>query len=695
MRRMVFLGTITVFFTLFVSYLYAVEATPGELEQARLWAAEKFSESPDTIRPFSFKYADQSSTDWFKKWTCSREEKELDPQRSQITLEYRDLATGLVVRCVAVAYQDFPAVEWTLYFKNTGTTDTPLLENIQALDQRFERGAEGEFMLRYHTGGLTSLSAYQPFETVLGPKSDKRVATAGGRPTNAHMPFFNIRWPDEGVLVVIGWPGQWAAQFTREEGNGLRVQAGQELTHFVLHPNEEVRSPLVVLQFWDGDWVRAQNIWRRWMITHNLPRQGNQIPPPLCTPCSSHQFAEMVNANEENQKYFIDRYWEEGFKPDYWWMDAGWYVGAAEKGWPSVGTWEVDRQPQRFPNGLRAISDHAHSKGVKIIVWFETERVAAETWLATEHPDWILGGASGGLLNLGNPEAQKWLVNHIDKMIREEGIDLYRQDFNIEPLPFWRNNDSENRQGITENKYIMGFLAYWDELRRRHPEMLIDSCSSGGNRNDLEVLRRAVPLLRSDYAFEPVGEQCHMYGLSFWMPYNGTGFLDRTTLQHSKLSKPFWVTEDGSRVIESDSYLFRSVMSMHLTPCLDMRDKDVDYASLRRLLDQWREVAPNYYGDYYPLTTYTVENNTWMAWQFDRPEVGMGLVQAFRRGESSMDTITFKLYGLESAAQYEVLNLDESHPQRMLGSELMKQGIPIHISEPSAAVVITYQRLAK
>ena len=59
-------------------------------------------------------------------------------------------------------------------------------------------------------------------------------------------------------------------------------------------------------------------------------------------------------------------------------MDAGWYVGAAEKGWPWTGTWEVDRRPHRFPNGLRAVSDHAHAKGVKTIVWFEPERVAAE-----------------------------------------------------------------------------------------------------------------------------------------------------------------------------------------------------------------------------------------------------------------------------------------------------------------------------
>ena len=87
------------------------------------------------------------------------------------------------------------------------------------------------------------------------------------------------------------------------------------------------------------------------MVAHNLPRPGGKLPPPLNTPCSSHQFGEMIHANEENQRQFIDRYVEEGFRPDYWWMDAGWYINNGS--WVNTGTWEVDRK--RFPNGLRAI----------------------------------------------------------------------------------------------------------------------------------------------------------------------------------------------------------------------------------------------------------------------------------------------------------------------------------------------------
>ena len=133
--------------------------------------------------------------------------------------------------------------------------------------------------------------------------------------------------------------------------------------------------------------------------------------------------------------------------------------------------------------------------GIKTIVWFEPERVTPGTWLTEHHPEWILGGKGGGLLNLGNPAARAWLTDHVDKLMTEQGIDLYRQDFNMDPLALWRGNDAEDRQGITEIHHVEGYLAYWDELLRRHPDMFIDSCASGGRRNDLETMRRAIPLV--------------------------------------------------------------------------------------------------------------------------------------------------------------------------------------------------------
>ncbi len=614
--------------------------------------------------PFSFRYGGKTLA--ALGWVPTRSSRPLDAQRTEHVVRYRDERTGLEVECRAITYRDFPTVEWTVFFKNTGASETPILSEVQALDAAWVRGGGGEFLLHHWVGSPCRADDFAPLETVLPPKATKRISAAGGRPSNSDLPYFNLAWGDEGVILAVGWPGQWAAQFVRDGESGLRVVAGQELTRFRLRPGEAVRTPLMAVQFWKGDWIRAQNIWRRWMLAHNVPRPGGRLPGVQMAACSSHQFGEMIHANTENQKLFVDRYLEERLPLDYWWMDAGWY--RCDGSWPKTGTWEVDTN--RFPGGLRVISDHARAKGVRTIVWFEPERVHRGTWLADSRPQWVLGGGAGGLLNLGHLEARQWLTEHIDSLITSQGVDLYRQDFNIDPLEFWRNNDPEDRQGITENHHVTGYLAYWDELRRRHPEMLIDSCASGGRRNDLETMRRAVPLLRSDYIMEPVGNQGHTYGLSFWLPFQGTG--------------------SGSGAISA--YALRSTMPAHFTACFDVRRKDLDYDLIRRVLGQWRQYGPCYFGDYYPLTAYSLDPALWMAWQFDLPEKGEGVVQAFRRGESVYESARLKLRGLEASARYRFTDLDTGETETIVGREAVEKGLRVVVADRPGAAVVTYRK---
>jgi alpha-galactosidase len=674
-----------------------VAPTPDELAAASQWAAARFQVARQTPTPqttpsseltppglsgamFSFKYDGRSSDELLKHWSLEQSSRERDQSQTERTLTWSDPKTGLQVRCVVIEYHDFPTVEWTIHFKNTGTNDTPIIENIQALELDLNRGTNGEFLLHHNIGSPADGNDYGPLETPLGPRATKRIGGAGGRPTNSDWSYFNLEWPRQGVIVSVGWPGQWAAQFARDDARGLHLRAGQELTHFKLLPGEEVRSPLIVLQFWKGDWIRAQNVWRRWMMAHSMPKPGGRLPPPQLVASSSRQYEEMIKADETNQVMFIDRYLEEGIKLDYWWMDAGWYNHHGG-GWPRVGTWEVDTN--RFPSGLRAVSDYAHKKGMRILVWFEPERVTADTWLTRNHPEWVLGGAKGGLLNLGNDEARAWLTEHTDRLLTEQGIDLYRQDFNMDPLSAWRGNDAPDRQGITEIKHITGYLAYWDELRRRHPNMLIDSCASGGRRNDVETMRRAVPLWRSDYAFEAIGHQCMTYGISLWLPFHGTGTL-------AARNAPYY----GSGFTPVEPYAFWSNVSPSLGFGIDMRVREIDYAALRRLIGQWREMNPNYYGDFYPLTTWSRDDQVWIAWQFDRPEQGEGVVQAFRRDKSSYVSARLKLRGLEPAARYVVANLDTPNArQELTGSDLTDKGLLVEIHSRPAAAVIVYRKI--
>jgi alpha-galactosidase len=645
---------------------------------------------------FSFTYDGKNSEELLAHWKQERSTRKLEDQRTEQSVTRTDPTTGLEVRCVGIEYKDFQAVEWTVYFKNTGKENTPIIQDIQAIDLNFQRGQEGEFVLHGTKGDWCTPDSFQPFARPLGPKSNLQFAPYGGRPNNAAFPYYNLQMPGAGVFLAIGWPGEWASSFKRDAAKGLHIIAGQQLTHLSLSPGEQIRSPLIALLFWQGsDVVAAHNLWRRWMVAHNLPRTADgNLPLTQIVACSSHQFKEMTQANEDNQKLFVDRYLKEGMKLDYWWMDAGWY--SYDGHWANTGTWEPDTN--RFPHGLRAISDHAHAKGVKIIVWFEPERVGdPNSWIGKNHSEWLLskkaeippppqggafGPAPGSLLNLGNPDALDWLINHIDKILTEQGIDFYRQDFNTDPLPFWKGADAPDRQGMTENLYVQGYLAYWDALRQRHPQLRIDSCASGGRRDDLETLRRATPLIRSDYLFEPTSQQNHHYSYASWIPYHGAGYV----VGHSALG---FSAQEGI-----DPYGFRANMSASLTLCYDMRNTNLNYELGRRLFAQLRQIGPNYLGDFYPLTPYSLSNDVWLAWQYDRPESGEGMVQGFRRPGSNFEAARFKLRGLDVSARYMVTDLD--HPdaaQTFSGEELLQRGLLITIPDQPGAAVFTYKRV--
>ena len=177
--------------------------------------------APYTVGPpFAFRYGDRPSSELLKTWEFSRRERRLDSNRTEYVLTYRDPKTGLVVRCEAMAYADFPTVEWTVYFKNEGTQDTPILEQIQALDTQFERRPEGEFILHHVKGSQTSPTDFQPLETRLEPRADERILAASGRPTSQQLSYFNVEWPGRRSHYRLGMARRLGGAIHPRRGHG-------------------------------------------------------------------------------------------------------------------------------------------------------------------------------------------------------------------------------------------------------------------------------------------------------------------------------------------------------------------------------------------------------------------------------------------------------------------------------------------
>ncbi|MAE59729.1 MAG: hypothetical protein CMJ49_00060 [Planctomycetaceae bacterium] len=646
--------------------------------------------------PVAFTLDQTPSSQCLHTWALDQQTESPTDHLTLHRITRTDPRTGLQLIVEFKQYTDFPVIEWIAHFKNTGDQNTPILCDIQSMDVRLTTATLGQnAILHHHTGDHRASDGYEPHQLTLTPGVSQSFAPVGGRPTNKAWPYYNIQCPDtnRGVIAVVAWPGQWASHFTADDA-GLRITAGQQQTHLTLHPGERIRTPISVLLFYRGDHPRSQNLWRRWMMAHNMPRPARRLPQPFIAAASSAWFDEMTNAAESDQLQFIDRYVDQKIPIDYWWMDAGWYPCRGK--WNNTGTWQVDTE--RFPRGLRAISDHARAANIKTLVWFEPERVAPDTWLDQQKPHWLLNSAppptpdpgstpepadvpwwrspdipEHRLLDLGNDQALQWLIDHTDQLIRAQGIDLYRQDFNIDPLPYWQANDSPDRRGITEIRYVQGYLMFWQTLRDRFPDMLIDSCASGGRRNDLETMRLAVPLHKTDYNYADLKtKQAFHHSLFHWIPFFGAPAIPPN---------------------QFDAYSLRSAYAPMTALAADVRRDDLDFAALRRFTAEWRRIAPYYYGDYYPLLPFDRTDHTWLAWQFHRPDSADGLIQAFRRADSPFDSAHLPLHALDPLAAYQFTNLDTpDQPTQHTGHDLIDQGLPLQMHQQPQAVILIYQQ---
>ena len=224
--------------------------------------------------------------------------------------------------------------------------------------------------------------------------------------------------------------------------------------------------------------------------------------------------------------------------------------------------------------------------------------------------------------------------------------------------------------------YAKGALCCIDDFapvaKTLEPKDRVHLQPGGGRRIDLESIGRSTALHRTDWARDSIHAQCHSYGLFQWVPLQ--------------------MAARGGVLKKGNEYEVRSVMTAGLMTQLWEGDDGELAADAKRLLDQYLSIRKFYYGDYYPLTPYSQDKGVWIAWQFDLPEDGSGLIQAFRRQASVYESARLHLSGLEPDAHYVVTDMDTHDSNERVGRELMEAGLVVHIPDKPGAVIMTYKK---
>lgn len=185
-------------------------------------------------------------------------------------------------------------------------------------------------------------------------------------------------------------------------------------------------------------------------------------------------------------------------------MDDGWFRGRRNDR-VGLGDWYED--PDDWPAGLRPLAEAVRELGMEFGLWVEPEMVNPDSDLVREHPDWLLGPGSEpdrlprmwrhqAVLDLANPAAFAHILERLDTLVEEIGVDYLKWDHNRDLHESWHVTCDGARAGVHSQTAAVYSLI--DGLRERHPALEIESCASGGARVDLGILARTDRIWPSD-----------------------------------------------------------------------------------------------------------------------------------------------------------------------------------------------------
>ena len=628
----------------------------------------------ESVSPaFDFRLGGKSFRDDLSAWNASTDFY-LESVTGDLSVErtFTEGKSGLSVRLVANYYNQTATVEWTVFISNDGENNSPQLSDLFALDFALDLDSP---TLYFSGGSAEANDDYALYSRRLG-SGKMTFDTVNGRSSTLYLPFFNLSSKRGGATLGIGWAGEWTATFSSKDGTAVRI--GQSALCGYLAPGESVRTPMISLCLYSGsNPLKGFNIFRA-DVKRGLPQGYTESSMLLFAGAEGQD--DTSRANAQGTYAYMEKLQQLGIADtlDYAWYDAAWYDTSGSGDWrTSVGDWKVDAS--KYPSGLGSISEYLDEQDVGMLLWYEPERVPAQselckTTLATEGSErWLIAPQNGGndyLWNMGDDAAREFMTDYIATSLLANGVSFYRQDFNIDPKAYWEYADRayyDGRIGFAENHYVVGEYAFLDGLKRRIPDLLIDNCASGGRRIELEMCRRSVPLWRSDYQCKTEktdlseAAQYQQYGLSMWLPY-------------SCVTNPNAASEyDMRSLLGSYVMLYGDVLFNTPETYLSFVG---DYGKIKRYFAQ----------NYYPLTSCTTRSDV-VAMQYGSAEEGVILLYS-RAGNKGKESLVMN--GLSAKATYILTTAEGQSVASEKGSELMSKGFSFR-TEGKTAYIILYK----
>jgi len=576
-----------------------------------------------------------------------------------VSLRYNiDPATGIIARDATV--------------RNAGTTPVRVDQIASAI---LTLPNQPDYRLHYFSGRHAAEWTLntQPVGSALTVLESRRGSTG-----HQSDPWFAIDRASESAeesgpvwFGALAWSGSWRISVGADNLGRVKIAGGYNPYDFSwrLKPGESLSTPTFYAGYSTAGMGGASRLMHRFQLAHILPG----APAPKLRPVLYNSWeATEFNVNEAGQMRLAEKAAAIGVERFV--VDDGWF-GARNNDRAGLGDWVVNRS--KFPNGLAPLIDKVHGLGMSFGLWVEPEMVNRDSDLYRSHPDWVLyypgrprtEGRNQLVLNLARDDVRDHLLKTLDDLLRQNDIQFLKWDYNRNwTEPGWPQMKPEDQQRVYV-RYVQNLYFILSELRRRHPGVEIESCSGGGGRIDLGIMRYTDQVWPSDNTD----------------PYDRLTIQDGFTHAYAPAVMMAWVTDTPNWANgRSTSLTYRFLSSMQGSLGIGANlDKwtDQDFATAKAMVAAYKTIRETVQrGDLYRLLPPSPGNERSATLYVSRDKRQAVFFQMLHSSMRRDNPLSVALRGLNAEMNYHVRTLDGNPlpagvPQAASGSYWMTRGV--------------------
>lgn len=422
-----------------------------------------------------------------------------DDEAETLIVHLTDELTQLDLELNYTVFPNQDVIVRSALFKNHGVTgvtlDTALSAQVDLPDDRYDLVQfSGSWSRERHMIRTPLRSGIQLIDSVRGSSSPQQ------------NPFMMLARPEttEDAGGVFGfnlvYSGNFLDQVEVDQYATSRVLVGINPSEFSWHlqPDATFQTPECVLSYTTGGFNQLSQQLAAFYAQHLVNANFAKRERPILV-----NNWEATYFDFDDQKLLGIAKKAKALGIEMFVLDDGWF-GHRDDDHTSLGDWVTD--PHKLPKGVGHFADQVHELGLQFGLWFEPEMLSLDSQMYRTHPDWLLHtpqrretpGRNQFVLDFSRQVVVDNLFDQMSQIIDETHLDYIKWDMNRYMTEVFSTGLPVDQQLEVSHRYILGVYQLYERLTSRYPDVLFESCASGGGRFDLGMMYYAPQAWTSD-----------------------------------------------------------------------------------------------------------------------------------------------------------------------------------------------------